>query len=167
MIELKKWRIIFVSLQPLFMMMEEIGKYLTVYLAGATGIYKGIPVGIALGLKPYIIALCVSLGAISSAMLVYFSGEPFRKWLLKKYGSKSFEHKKAKFAKWMDKYGIPGLGLMVTGLLGPFIALIIGITLLDNSRKFLFYLIIGIVLWAFGLTYLSEPVVRLVKELFL
>ncbi len=143
--------------------MEEIAKYIAVYLAGATGIYKGIPVGIAFGLKPLMTASLVALGAISSALLVYFSGEPFRKWLLKKYGSKTFEHKKAKFAKWMDKYGVPGLGLMVTGLLGPFIALIIGMALLDDTRKFLLYLITGIVLWSFGLTYLTEPVVQLVK----
>ncbi|MBR8535711.1 small multi-drug export protein [Carboxylicivirga sediminis] len=143
--------------------MEEIAKYFAVYLTGATGIYKGIPVGIALGLKPLLIASLVALGAMSSALLVYFSGEPFRRWLLKKYGNKTFEHKKAKFAKWMDKYGVPGLGLMVTGLLGPFIALIIGMALLDDTRKFLLYLLAGIVLWSFGLTYLTEPVVQLVK----
>jgi len=63
----------------------------------------------------------------------------------------------------MDKYGVPGLGLMVTGLLGPFIALIIGMAVLDNTRKFLYYLLLGIVLWSFGITYLSEPIVQLVK----
>ena len=146
--------------------MEEIAKYIAVYLAGATGIYKGIPVGIAFGLKPLMTASLVALGAMSSALLVYFSGEPFRKWLLKKYGSKTFEHKKARFAKWMDKYGVPGLGLMVTGLLGPFIALIIGMTLLNDTRKFLLYLLAGILLWSFGLTYLSEPVVQLIKGFF-
>ncbi|MCG8581330.1 MAG: small multi-drug export protein [Bacteroidales bacterium] len=146
--------------------MEEIGKYIAVYLAGATGIWKGIPVGIALGLKPWMTASIVTLGAMSSALLVYFSGEPFRKWLMEKYGSKSFEAKKAKFSNWMEKYGVHGLGLMVTGLLGPFIALVIGMALLDNTRKFLFYLLVGIVLWTFGITYLSEPLVMLVKEFF-
>jgi len=143
--------------------MEEVAKYLAVYLAGATGIWKGIPVGVVMGLKPYVIATLVSMGAVSSALLVYFSGEPFRKWLLNKYGSKTFEQKKARFSAWMDKYGVPGLGLMVTGLLGPFIALIIGMAVLDNTRKFLYYLLLGIVLWSFGITYLSEPIVQLVK----
>ncbi|TRX71393.1 small multi-drug export protein [Carboxylicivirga sp. M1479] len=146
--------------------MEEIGKYIAVYLAGATGIYKGIPVGIALGVKPLLIASLVSLGAISSALLVYFSGEPFRKWLMDKYGSKTFEQKKAKFSLWMEKYGVHGLGLMVTGLLGPFIALIIGMTILNDTRKFLYYLLLGIVLWSFGITYLSEPLVLLFKSTF-
>ncbi|WP_430810249.1 MULTISPECIES: VTT domain-containing protein [unclassified Carboxylicivirga] len=146
--------------------MEETGTYLAVYLAGAIGIYKGVPVGIALGLKPFITSLLVTLGATSSTLLVYFSGEPFRKWLMNKYASKSLEQKKAKFSRWMERYGVPGLGLMVTGLLGPFIALIIGMALLDETRKFLFFLLLGIVLWSFGLTYLSEPVVQLLKGAF-
>jgi len=146
--------------------MEEIGKYIAVYLAGAVGIWKGIPVGIAFGLAPFYTALLTSLGAISSALLVYFSGEPFRKWLMNKYGSKTFEQKKEKFALWMDKYGMLGLGLMVTGLLGPFIALIIGMAILNDTRKFLIYLLIGILLWSFGITYLSDPVVDLVKAMF-
>ncbi len=145
--------------------MEELAKYFAVYLAGATGIWKGIPVGFALGLKPWMTASLVSFGAVSSALLVYFSGEPFRKWLMNKYGTKTFEAKKARFSKWMEKYGVHGLGLMVTGLLGPFIALIIGMALLDNTRKFLFYLLVGIVLWSYGITYLSEPIVLLVKKL--
>jgi len=144
--------------------MEEIGKCFAVYITGAIGIWKGIPVGIALGLAPFYTALFTSLGAISSALLVYFSGEPFRKWLLNKYGSKTFEQKKEKFSRWMDKYGVPGLGLMVTGLLGPFIALIIGMTLLDNTRKFMIFLLIGVVAWSFGITYLSDPIVTFVKD---
>lgn len=146
--------------------MEELGKYLAVYLAGATGIWKGIPVGIALGLAPFYTALFTSLGAISSALLVYFSGEPFRKWLMNKYAGKTFEQKKEKFSSWMDKYGVAGLGLMVTGLLGPFVALIIGMALLNDTRKFVLYLLAGIVLWTFGITYLSDPIVDFVKSCF-
>ncbi len=146
--------------------MEEAGKYLAVYLTGATGIWKGIPVGIAMGLMPFYTALFTALGSISSALLVYFSGEPFRKRIMNKYGSKSFEQKKEKFARWMDKYGVPGLGLMITGLFGPFIALIIGMALLNDTRKFLFYLILGIILWSFCITYLSNPLVELLKSTF-
>lgn len=146
--------------------MEEAGQYLAVYLTGATGIWKGIPLGIALGLAPFLTALLTALGAISSALLVYFSGEPFRTRLINRYGSKSFEQKKKKFARWMGQYGVPGLGLTVTGLLGPLVALIIGMTLLNNTRKFLIYLILGIVLWSFGITFLSDPLVEFLKSKF-
>ncbi|WP_430933165.1 VTT domain-containing protein [Saccharicrinis sp. 156] len=143
--------------------MEEIGRYFAVYLAGATGIWKGIPVGIAMGLTPFFTATFTSLGAVSSALLVYFSGEPFRKWLMDKYGSNSIAHKQEKFNNWLQKYGVAGLGLMVTGLLGPFISLMIGMLLLKDTRKFLLFLLLGILIWSFGITYLSTPIIGLVK----
>ncbi|MCW3807679.1 hypothetical protein [Plebeiibacterium marinum] len=147
-------------------MIEELGKLLTTYLAGAIGIWKGIPVGIALGLKPFYIATFTSLGAISSTLAVYFSGEPFRKWLLGKYGDKNIARKQKKFSTWLEKYGVAGLGLLATGLLGPFIALLIGMLLLNDTRKFIGFLLTGIVIWSFGITYLSEPIVNLLKALF-
>ena len=143
--------------------MEEIGKYIAVYLAGATGIWKGIPLGIALGLVPFYTATLTCLGAISSALLIYFSGEPFRRWLLGKYGDNNIAQKREKFSNWLDKYGVAGLGLIVTGLLGQIIALLIGMLLLQNTRKFILFLILGIVLWTYGITYLSNPIVTWAK----
>lgn len=144
--------------------MEEFIKYLTVYLTGATGIWKGIPVGIALELKPLYTATLTSLGAISSSLLIYFSGEPLREWLLKKYGKKNIARKRKKFSHWLDKYGAAGLGLIATGLLGSLIALLVGILLLDNTRKFIIYLLIGIVLWSFTITYLSNPIIEFFRN---
>ncbi len=146
--------------------MEELGKYLAVYLAGATGIYKGIPVGIAFGLSPFLSASFTALGSISSVVILYLAGAPFRQWLMKKYGSKSIDGKQQKFTNWLDKYGVPGLGLMVTGLLGPFISLIMGMTLLKETGKFLFYLILGIILWSFAIAYVADPLVDLIKSFF-
>jgi membrane protein DedA with SNARE-associated domain len=145
--------------------MEEIGKYFAVYLAGTTGIWKAIPVGIALGLSAFNTALFTSLGAITSSLLIYFSGESFRKWLLSKYGNKKIAHKREKFSHWLAKYGIAGLGLMVTGLLGPFLALLIGMLLLQNTGKFILFLLLGIILWSFGISYLSEPIVTLIENI--
>ncbi len=144
--------------------MEELMKYFAVYLAGTLGIYKGIPVGIAVGLPPFYTALFTALGSISSVLILYFAGDKFRTWILHKYGNKSVAHKKEKFSRWMDKYGVQGLGLMVTGLLGPLFSLLMGMILLKHPQKFILYLIAGIVLWSFAITYLSEPLVLLVKE---
>lgn len=145
--------------------MEELTKYIAVYLAGAAGIYKGVPVGIAFGLPPFYSALFTSLGSISSALLLYFAGDKFRNWILQKYGKKKIEHKKEQFTRWMDKYGVPGLGLIGTGLLGPFITLLLGMMLLNETKKFILYLIVGIILWSFTIAYLSEPIVIFIKQL--
>jgi membrane protein DedA with SNARE-associated domain len=143
--------------------MSEIAKYLSVYLAGATGIWKGIPLGIAFHLPPWLNASLVALGATSAVLLLYFAGTNFRNWLFKKFGSKSMEHKKERFKRWMDRYGIMGLGLMVTGLLGHLIALLLGMILVKNTRKFLIYLIAGIVIWSFALSFLFNPIGEMLK----
>ena len=145
--------------------MDEFLKYITVYLIGAAGIWKGIPAGIALGLPSILTASFTTLGAISSSLLIYFSGEPFRRWLLSKYGEKSIAKKREKFSIWLEKYGVVGLGLIVTGLLGPIVALLIGMLLLSNTQKFIAFLILGIIIWSFGITYLSEPIIEMVKYL--
>lgn len=146
--------------------MEELGKYLAVYLAGATGIYKGIPVGIAFGLSPFLSASFTALGSISSVLILYFAGAPLQQWLMNKYGSKTVDGKKQKFTMWLDKYGVAGLGIMVTGMLGPFISLVMGMALLKETGKFLFYLLLGIVLWSFTIAYIADPIVDFVKNLF-
>ncbi len=147
-------------------MIEELGKYLAVFLAGVTGIWKGIPVGIALGLTPFYTATLTCLGAISSTLVIYFSGDRFRQWLLNKYGNKSVSKKRKRLSDWLEKYGVSGLGLIATGLLGSFITLMIGILLIKNTRKFIIFLIIGIVIWTYGITYLSDPIVNWVKGIF-
>lgn len=143
--------------------MSEIAKYVSVYLAGATGIWKGIPLGIAFNLPPWLNASLVALGATTAVLVLYSAGTKFRNWLLKKFSSKSMEHKKEKFKRWMDRYGVMGLGLMVTGLLGHLIALLLGMILVQNTRKFLLYLIAGILIWSFILSYLFYPIGELLK----
>lgn len=145
--------------------MKELAQYFTVYLAGTTGIYKGVPMGIALGLPPHLSALFTSLGSVSSVLLLYIAGDKFRDWILQKHASKRLKEKQEKFTYWMDKYGLAGLGLMVTALLGPIIALIIGMTLLKETRKFITYLILGIIIWSFTLAYLADPVVQFFRSL--
>ncbi|MCU4176361.1 hypothetical protein [Carboxylicivirga sp. N1Y90] len=146
--------------------MGELSKYLAVYLAGAMGIYKGIPLGIAMGLSAFSTALFTALGSISFILILYFAGDKFRLWLTNKYGNKTLTGKKEKFTKWMDRYGVAGLGLMVTGLLGPIISLLIGMMILKETKRFLMYLLLGIVLWSFFISFLASPIVELIKGLF-
>jgi len=146
--------------------MEELIKYLSVFLAGAVGIWKGIPVGIALGISPFYTATLTSLGSIAAILLIYFSGEPFRKWIMSKYGDKSLARKKEKFSDWLDKYGIAGLGLLATGIIGPLITVLLGLVILNTPRKFIIYMIFGILFWTYSITYLSTPMAEFIKGIF-
>lgn len=143
--------------------MEIAEKYLIVYLAGATGIWKGIPVGILLGLRPIYNGLFTALGSLSSVLILYFAGDNFRNWILKQYGQKRIEKQKTNFMKFANRYGVLGLGLISTGLLGPFVPLILGFILLKDIRKFLFYLIAGVFIWSMVLAFFFTPIVEMVS----
>lgn len=145
--------------------MEKTSDFLIVYLAGATGIWKGIPAGIALGVHPGYNGFFTALGSVTSVLILYFAGDAFRAWVLDKYGQKRIEKKKGRFKKFADNYGPMGLGLVTTGLLGPFNSLLIGFILITDIRKFLFYLIAGIFIWSFILSYTFTPVVELISRI--
>ncbi len=125
--------------------------------------WKGIPVGIALGIQPICNGLFTSLGSVSSVLILYFAGYNFRNWILKQYGQKRIEKKKNKFMKLANRYGVLGLGLITTGLLGPFVSLILRFILLKDIRKFLFYLIAGIFIWSIVLAFFFTPIVEMIS----
>ncbi len=125
--------------------------------------WKGIPVGIALGIQPICNGLFTSLGSVSSVLILYFAGYNFRNWILKQYGQKRIEKKENKFMKLANRYGVLGLGLITTGLLGPFVSLILRFILLKDIRKFLFYLIAGIFIWLIVLALFFTPIVEMIS----
>jgi hypothetical protein len=54
--------------------------------------------------------------------------------------------------KMLDKYGVAGLGIFGTILLGPPITMVIGVFLSRSKRKVLFWAMLGIVFWSSVLT---------------
>jgi membrane protein DedA with SNARE-associated domain len=144
--------------------MGNASEFLIVYLAGATGIWKGIPAGIALGVHPGYNGVFTALGSVTSVLILYFAGDTFRAWVFDMYGQKRIEKKKGKFKKFADRYGPIGFGLITTGLLGPFTSLLLGYILISDIRKFLLYLIAGIFIWSFILAYTFTQLVELISK---
>jgi len=143
--------------------METAHKFLIVYLTGATGIWKGIPVGIAFGILPVYNGLLTALGSASSVLIIYFAGDNFKNWILKQYGQKRIDKKKNKFMKYANRYGVIGLGLIAPGLFGPFMPLILGFIFIKNIRKFLFFLIAGVFIWSVILAFFFTPIVEMIS----
>jgi uncharacterized membrane protein len=136
------------------------------FLAGMTGIVKAIPVGIALGLSIFEIGLYVSLGSIATVFILYFSGEPLKKWITKKWSKEKMEKKKGRFGTLLEKYGVAGVGLLTPGMLGPITSIIIGLIMLKDTAKLMPYLVAGIILWSFALAWLAVEGFDLLKEIF-
>lgn len=125
---------------------------LLIYLAGISGIYKAVPLGFAMGASPYIIAVFTALGSLTAVFVLFFSGTALKEWILRIYGKKKTEKSKGRLKRIMDRYGVIGLGLFATGIIGPLLTVTLGILLMEKSKRFLFFLGIGIVLWSTALT---------------
>lgn len=144
--------------------MPEIGKLIAIYFAGITGIWKGIPAGIALNADPIYTGFLTGIGSVTSVLILYFAGAKFRNWFFQHFGQKRMERKKGKFLRFANKYGPCGLGLITSGILGPFTSLFLGLLLLEDTRKFLYYLIAGLMLWSILLAYIFTPLVNFVTQ---
>ena len=139
-------------------------RVLTIYLTGMTGIWKGIPVGIVLKSHPVEIASLTALGSITTVILLYYFGEPVKKWVLKKWSKEKLERKKDAFSNIMDKYGIIGLGIICPGIFGPITTIIVGLLIVKHTSRLMPYLVIGIILWSFVLTLFAVSGFNIIKS---
>ena len=58
-------------------------RFFTVYLVGIAGIWKAIPVGMALKSDPFETAIFTVLGSITTVILMYYFGETVKLWVQK------------------------------------------------------------------------------------
>jgi uncharacterized membrane protein len=141
-------------------------KYFTIYLVGITGIWKAIPVGIALKSSLYETACFTALGSITTVIILYYFGEPVKQWAIKKWGKDKMDKRKGKFSAIMDKYGVVGLGLLTPGPFGPITTIIVGLLIVKNTSRLMPYLIAGIIIWSFILTWVASTSIDLLKNFF-
>lgn len=152
--------LLFIHMQKLLL---QIG---AIYLAGITGIYKGIPVGIAIKAHPILIAGLTALGSITTVLVINYSGTPFRNWIFCKIGMDKLEKKKGRFTDLMDRYGVIGLGLIASGTIGPIATILLGLITLKDTSRLMIYLVIGIILWSIGLTVVAVLGVDAIRSIF-
>jgi membrane protein YqaA with SNARE-associated domain len=123
-------------------------KILLIYLAGLTGIFKAIPVGMVLHASPAWIALMTALGGLTAAVILYLLGEWVRGILERRMSKKRLDKKKEKTRRYLSKYGIMGLGIFGTLLLGFHITIILGLLVVKTKKLLLIWTTVGIMLWS-------------------
>ena len=149
----------------LHLMENVIVRIISIYLVGITGIWKAIPVGIALKAHPIETASFTALGSITTVILLYYFGESVKKFVTKKWDKKKLESRKGKMTHIMEKYGIAGLGIITPVLFGPITTIIIGLFILKQTSRLMPYLFIGIILWSFFLTWIAISGIDLIQDL--
>ena len=131
-------------------------RVITIYMVGIAGIWKAIPVGIALKSHPVEIASLTSLGSITTVFVLYYFGEVVKTMAQKRWNQEKLERKKGKFSAIFEKYGIAGLGIICPGLFGPITTIIVGLLIVKKTSKLMPFLVAGIILWSFLLTYIAS-----------
>ena len=141
-------------------------RMITIFLVGITGIWKAIPVGIALKSHPIEIASFTALGSITTVYILYYFGENVKKWVMKKWSKEKLEKKKGSFTRIMDKYGIVGLGIICPGPFGPITSIIVGLMVVRQTSRLMPYLVVGIIFWSFALTWFAVSGFKIVQGFF-
>jgi uncharacterized membrane protein len=130
-------------------------RIISIYLVGIAGIWKAIPVGIALRAHPLETASFTALGSITTVYLLFYFGERVKTWVIKKWSQEKLNSKKGQLTNIMDKYGTAGLGIICPGLFGPITTIIVGLLIVHPTSRLMPFLVVGIVIWSFALTFVA------------
>jgi len=107
-----------------------------------------IPVGLAYGFSPVVIAITIILGSATSTSIVYVFGNKVKRYVMSKRGERYLGKSKAKMHRYLNKYGVIGLGLLLPGIFGPALGMAIGITLVRATKRLWIWTLVGNVIWS-------------------
>ena len=118
------------------------------FLVGSFGLWMAIPVGMAYGFSPVVIAITIILGSATSTSIVYVFGNKVKRYVMSKRGERYLGKSKAKMHRYLNKYGVIGLGLLLPGIFGPALGMAIGITLVRATKRLWIWTLVGNVIWS-------------------
>ncbi len=128
---------------------------LTVILfLGVLGIWKSVPVGFILNMHPVLVCTMTILGASLGVLLIYLIGSKLKRRILSLSGKSNKTQQKIN--KIFDRYGVPGLGMLATLVVGPALTMALGLTIVKNGKNLLLWTNIGIVVWSVLLTLIGQ-----------
>lgn len=128
--------------------LAEFGKIASVFGVAFFSLWGAVPVGLALGLSPIVIAATCAASYGVGAWLVLFLGEPFRRWLYKRIGHKLPADPNSRTRRILDKYGAPGLGAIAPVTLGAQLGALVGLMMNMPRGRLFFALLAGGLVWS-------------------
>lgn len=121
--------------------------YLAIAGLAMLDLWLAIPAALTLKLQPELAALLIATtSSLGVVFAVYFSGA-LRARFASKFGKQSYLGSRT--AKYMDKYGTTGIGLLAPVVLGPILTCVCAIALGAKPRPLAIATVAGVVLWSF------------------
>ncbi|MEN6329566.1 MAG: small multi-drug export protein [Methanobacteriaceae archaeon] len=123
-----------------------------VFTAGVLELWLAIPLGLALGLNPVIIALASMAGSMVAVLVVTLTGNNLRSRIFKwRYKDKEIPNHRW-YPIW-NKYGVIGLGLTSPLIFGAPLGTAVGLALGAEKKPLIIWMSLGILIWSLGLTW--------------
>ena len=132
-----------------------LGQLAIVFLIGILGIWKSIPVGLVMKLDPFWICSATIMGATVGILIIFLLGTRVRKYLERWIKESSLIRKENRLIRLFNKYGIHGLGVLGTLVMGPNMTMAIGLTIANKPGVLMLWTLIGTVMWSIALTYVG------------
>jgi len=139
--------------------------YMLIFLMGMFGVWKAIPLGLLLKVHPVFIFLFTTLGASFAVIILFLFGNKIRDYIIRKRAQKDYNTRENRVAKLFEKYGAAGLGFLGCLIMGPNMTIIMGIVVVKEQKKLLFWTLTGIVVWSLVLTTLAVVSIDLFNKL--
>lgn len=125
---------------------------IAVFATSALELWLAIPLGLALGLNPVIIAFASMAGSIFAVLVVALTGANLRNRILRwRYKNEPTQHHRW-YQIW-NKYGVMGLGLISPLIFGAPLGTAVGMALGAKKEKLVIWMSLGILIWSLGLTW--------------
>ena len=122
---------------------------LVVFGIGTVELWVAVPAGLALQVHPVATSLAAALGAIVGIVVIVFTGERVRDWLLRRFGG---AQRAGRLDRLWTRYGVMGLGLCAPLLVGAPLGTVLGISFGAPTDRLLLWMSLGAVLCSAGLT---------------
>ncbi len=123
-----------------------------VYVTGMVGITKAVPLGIALKVSPLYVFLMAILGAYTSAAVICLGHGWIEKLAARCARGDRMRRKRVKLSKLISRYGVAGMCLIGTVLVGSNLTFLLGLSVVDRKKVLVAWVAAGIALWAAALT---------------
>ena len=136
-----------------------------IFLTGMLGVWKAIPVGLALQCHSVVIMSMTAGGALLSIVIIYFLERRIKEWILQRLNKGKSTRKKKKLNALFEKYGIVGMGLFGTLLLGPNMTMAMGMIIVKKEKSLLLWTAAGIIIWTVVLTLIGTYSVELFEKM--
>ena len=130
---------------------------LTVTAMASFEIYAALTAAHVFGLDTWVILACTLTGGIAGVFIAAFLGERIEKFITKTFRkNKAPKPKTGLIYKIWDKYGLYGLGIIGTFLLGAPAAIGVGVGFNANMKKLVPICLVTVVVRCFVFTFFSD-----------